>query len=215
MGKRALVGSILIVLAGALLVTAGEEALLKPESLNETAPESFRVKVTTTKGDFVIEVHREWAPIGADRFYNLVKNGYYDDIAFFRVLDGFMAQFGIHGDPAVAAIWSEANIKDDPVKQSNTRGFVTYAKKNIPDSRSTQLFINFGDNSSNLDPIGFAPFGQVVEGMEVVDELYSGYGEGAPRGRGPNQMKIISDGNEYLQENFPNLDYIKKAVIVE
>ncbi len=155
-------------------------ALLDPSRATERAPDRFRVRFETTKGPFVIEVKREWAPRGADRFYNLVRAGYYDDVAFFRVIDGFMVQFGINGDPRVNAAWQGARIPDDPVTQSNRRGMVTYAMAG-PDTRTTQLFINFGDNKG-LDGQGFAPFGAVVEGLAVVDSLYSGYGEGAPRG---------------------------------
>ena len=145
----------------------------------------FKANFDTSKGTFVIEVHRDWAPIGADRFYNLVKNGFYDDVRFFRVIPGFMAQFGIHGTPAVAKLWRPRAIKDDPVKQSNKRGYVTFATAG-PNTRTTQLFINFGDNAA-LDKQGFAPFGQVVTGMDVVDKIYNGYGEGAPRGAGPTR----------------------------
>jgi len=167
--------------------------LLTPDALTATAPDVFQARFETSKGDFVIEVHRDWSPNGADRFYNLVANGFYDDVRFFRVIDGFMAQFGIHGDSAVAAVWREARIPDDEVLQSNTRGFISYAMGG-PNTRTTQVFINFGDNS-RLDEMGFPPFGQVVEGMEVVDEIYSGYGEGAPaaaarcRGRTSNGAK--------------------------
>jgi peptidyl-prolyl cis-trans isomerase A (cyclophilin A) len=189
------------------------EKLMNPAQLNETAPEKFQAKFDTSKGEFIIEVTRTWAPIGADRFYNLVKNGYYDNCRFFRVLNGFMAQFGIHGNPKVAMQWYKANIKDDPVKESNTRGYVTYAKANTPNSRSTQLFINFGNNSS-LDRSGFAPIGKVTKGMDVVDSIYSGYGEAAPSGSGPEQSRIIMEGNAYLEKSFPKLDYIKSATIV-
>ncbi len=189
-------------------------ALFDPSKADETAPDSFRVKMKTTRGTFVIEAHREWAPHGVDRFYNLVKIGYYRDIAFFRVIDGFMAQFGIHGNPKVNSAWKKATIPDDPVKKSNKRGYVTFAKKRTPDSRSTQLFINYRDNSM-LDEKGFAPIGKVVKGMDVVDELYAGYGEGAPRGDGPNQRKLQQQGNQYLKKNFPKLDYLKDAKIVE
>jgi peptidyl-prolyl cis-trans isomerase A (cyclophilin A) len=190
--------------------------LLNPRSpqMNQTAPDSFRVKFETTKGDFIVAAHRSWAPLGTDRFYNLVTNGFFTEVAFFRVIPGFMAQFGISGDPKVAALWKDATIQDDPVVESNTRGRVTFAKTQFPNSRSTQFFINFGDNS-NLDNHGFAPFGEVVEGMDVVDAIYSGYGEGAPRGQGPDQSRIQAEGNTYLKANFPNLDYIKKASIVE
>ena len=177
-----------------------------------TAPETYKVKMTTTKGDIVIEVNRVWSPNGADRFYNLVKNGFYDDVRFFRVLSGFMAQFGIHGDPEIQKFWREASIPDDKVTKSNTRGMITYAKTGAPNSRSTQLFINYGDNS-NLDSQGFSPFGLVVSGMDVVDRLYADYGEGAPRGRGPDQMQLQTQGNAYLAKSFPKLDYIKTARI--
>jgi len=155
--------------------TSNKTKLMTPSQLNEKAPETYKARLDTTKGPIVIEVHREWAPLGADRFYNLVKNGFYDDIRFFRVLDGFMAQFGMSGDPDIQKVWGRTNFMDDPVKQSNKRGFVTFAKSSAPNSRSTQVFINFVDNTS-LDAQGFAPFGQIVEGMDVVDKLYSGYG---------------------------------------
>jgi peptidyl-prolyl cis-trans isomerase A (cyclophilin A) len=173
----------------------------------------FQVRFETTKGPFVVEVHRDWAPRGADRFYNLVKLGYYDDVTFFRVIDDFMVQFGIHGDPEVSAVWRDAQIPDDPVKQSNTRGMVTYATAG-PGTRTTQIFINYKDNSA-LDAQGFAPFGRVVEGMSVVDSLYSGYGEGAPRGAGPRQDRAQAEGNAYFRGDFPRLDHIQKAEIVE
>ena len=185
----------------------------RSDAINHTAPATFKVKFETSKGDFIVEVHRGWAPIGADRFYNLVKNGFYDDVRFFRVISGFMAQFGIHGDPKISAIWRAERISDDPVKQSNKRGFMTYATAG-PNTRTTQLFINYGDNS-RLDRQGFAPIGQVIEGMDVVDQLYSGYGEGAPQGQGPNQARIQQEGNVYLMREFPKLDYIKRATIIE
>lgn len=187
--------------------------LLTPDALTETAPDVFQARFETSKGDFVIEVHRAWSPIGADRFYNLVANGYYDNVRFFRVMAGFMAQFGMHGDPEVSAVWGEQRINDDPVLQSNTRGFVSYAKGGA-NTRTTQIFINFGDNS-RLDGMGFSPFGQVVEGMEVVDGIYSGYGDTQPRGRGPSAPSIHERGNEYLDEEFPNLDFVTRATIVE
>jgi peptidyl-prolyl cis-trans isomerase A (cyclophilin A) len=150
--------------------------------------------------------------MGADRFYNLVRLGFYDDVTFFRVIDDFMVQFGIHGDPEVSSVWQFAEIPDDPVKQSNTRGMVTFATRG-PNSRTTQIFINYKDNSP-LDRQGFAPFGRVVEGMSVVDELYSGYGEGAPRGAGPDQGRAQSEGNRYFRGDFPKLDHIKSAELV-
>src|SRR5690606_9945572 len=190
--------------------------LLRPdaEAFQATAPETFRVRFETSKGDFVVEVVRAWAPNGADRFYNLVRNGYYDDVRFFRVISGFMAQFGIHGDPKVNAAWRVRPIPDDPVVESNRRGYVTFAMTSQPNSRTTQLFINYADNTQ-LDGMGFAPIGRVVEGMEVVDQLYAGYGEGAPNGRGPDQARIVAEGNAYLNANFPNLDYIRRATVIE
>ena len=176
------------------------------------APDSFRARFETSAGDFVIAVQRKWAPRGADRFYNLTRSGYYDGVRFFRVISGFMAQFGIHGDPAVSAAWREQIIPDDPVRRTNLRGMVTYATAG-PGTRTTQVFINFGSNDA-LDAQGFAPFGQVVEGMDVVDHLYAGYGDGPPRGRGPNQGRIQGEGNAYLERSFPQMDYIKRASIV-
>ncbi|MBI2899010.1 MAG: peptidylprolyl isomerase [Planctomycetes bacterium] len=181
--------------------------------VNLTAPDEFRAKFETSRGDFVVKVTRDRAPRGADRFYSLVKNGYYDGCRFFRVLSGFVAQFGIHGDPKISAAWRAAAIKDDPVKSSNKRGTICYATGGA-DTRTTQIFINFGDNS-RLDGMGFAAFGEVVEGMEVVEALYSGYGEGAPRGRGPDQGRIQTEGNEYLEREFPKLDHVKTARVVE
>jgi peptidyl-prolyl cis-trans isomerase A (cyclophilin A) len=187
------------------------QGLGNPAALREQAPPVYKVDFDTTKGPFVIEVHRDWAPNGADRFYNLVKNGFYNDARFFRVVEGFMVQFGINGDPRLSAVWREARIKDDPVRISNKRTFVTFATAG-PNTRTTQVFISYGDNS-NLDGQGFAPFGQVVSGMKVVDSLYSGYGEGAPQGLGPEQGKLQSEGNAYLARGFGKLDYIKKATI--
>jgi cyclophilin family peptidyl-prolyl cis-trans isomerase len=187
--------------------------LKNPALLHEKAPATFKAQFDTSQGPFVIEVTRDWAPIGADRFYNLVKNGFFDEIRFFRVIPGFMAQFGINGNPAVQSAWRSQNITDDPVKQSNKRGFVTFAKTGAPHSRSTQVFINFQDNT-NLDSQGFAPFGRVATGMNVVDKLYAEYGEGGPRGRGPDQGRIQEEGNVYLTKDFPKLDFIRKATIV-
>jgi peptidyl-prolyl cis-trans isomerase A (cyclophilin A) len=182
-----------------------------PAALTEQAPATYKARFDTNKGAFVIDVRREWAPVGADRFYNLVKNGFFDDNRFFRVISGFMVQFGINGNPQVSAPWRNAQIKDDPVKQSNKRGFITFATAG-PNSRTTQVFVNFGDNA-RLDAMGFAPFGQVSSGMDVVDQLYSAYGEGAPSGRGPNQGRIQAEGNAYLTKEFPNLDFVRKATI--
>ncbi len=182
-----------------------------PAGLREQAPATYKAKFDTTKGVFVIEVNRDWAPLGADRFYNLVKNGFYDNVRFFRVISGFMVQFGIHGDPKVSAPWRDARIADDPVKQSNKRGYITYAMAG-PNTRTSQVFINFGDNAS-LDSQGFSPFGRVVTGMDVVDKLNAEYGEGAPRGRGPDQSRMQMEGNAYLTKDFGKLDFVKKATI--
>jgi peptidyl-prolyl cis-trans isomerase A (cyclophilin A) len=187
--------------------------LSDPAALSAKAPAVYQAKFDTSKGPFVIEVHREWAPQGADRFYNLVKNGFFDNARFFRVIEGFMVQFGINGDPKIAAVWRDADIKDDPVKQSNERGTITFATAG-PNTRTTQVFINFADNAP-LDGQGFSPFGKVVFGMEVVDSLYGGYGEGAPNGNGPDQGRIQSQGNAYLEQDFPKLDFIKTATIAE
>lgn len=178
----------------------------------EKTPETFRVKFETSKGDFVLEVNKAWAPEGAERFHLLVKRGFYDEARFFRVVQGFMVQFGINGNPKVQAQWRTAVIRDDAVKQSNKRGFISFAMAG-PNSRTTQVFVNLVDNT-RLDGMGFAPFGRVVEGMEVVDRLYSGYGEGAPRGSGPDQSLIQTQGNDYLERRFPRLDYVTKALIL-
>jgi peptidyl-prolyl cis-trans isomerase A (cyclophilin A) len=171
-----------------------EKGLLNPESLSETAPESYKVKFETTKGDFTLEVTRAWAPNGADRFYNLVKNGFYDETRFFRVLPGFVVQWGISGTPEVAEAWREANIPDDPVKESNKAGYVSYAKRG-PGTRTTQVFINLNDNSNSLDGRGFTPLGP-------------------PSGSGPYQGRIVEEGNAYLSEFFAELDHIKKATVI-
>ena len=178
---------------------------------DEHAPDSYKVKFESSKGDFVVTVTRDWSPLGADRFYTLVKSGFYDGARFFRVLPGFVAQFGIAADPAATAKWRNADLVDDPVKQSNRRATIRFATGG-PNTRTTQVFINLADNAS-LDARGFSPFGVVSQGMEVVDQFYSGYGEGAPNGKGPAQSSAESDGNSYLIREFPKLDYIKKASI--
>jgi len=199
-----------VVAPGYTFAQSGAQSKLRnPAALTEKAPDVYRAKFETTKGVFVIEVTRAWAPIGADRFYNLVKNGYYDNCRFFRIVPDFMVQFGINGDPNLNVVWRQAQIADDPVKKQNTRGYVTFAKSSAPNSRTTQVFINYGDNSGNLDPQGFAPFGKVVDGMKVVNSLYSGYGQD------PDQGRIQLEGNAYLEKRFPKLDYIKSAVILE
>lgn len=186
------------------------EVAKAPEAPKQT-PATFRVKFETSKGPFVVEAVREWAPIGVDRFYELVNKKFYDDARFFRVLKGFVAQFGLNGDPAVNQLWSQLKIIDDPSKQKNLRGYVTFAMSG-PNSRTTQLFINLRDNPT-LDSSGFSPIGRVVDdGMDVVDKLYSGYGESMSRGgNGPDATRIQGMGNEYLVRQFPQLDYVKTA----
>jgi peptidyl-prolyl cis-trans isomerase A (cyclophilin A) len=173
----------------------------------------FQVKFETSKGDFTVEVQPDWAPRGAERFRELVEAKFFDEARFFRVIEGFMVQFGIHADPEVSSKWRTKTIQDDPVQESNARGMITFATSG-PNSRTTQVFINFGDNTF-LDSQGFSPFGKVIEGMEVVDSLYNEYGEGAPSGRGPDQGRIQREGNAYLTSEFPELDYVKTARIIE
>ena len=207
-----------LALAGTLSLLACESGpaynplLLTPDALDETAPDVFQARFETSKGDFVIEAHRGWSVNGADRFYNLVAGGYFDNVRFFRAVAGFVVQFGIHGDPEVSAIWREQTILDDRVVMSNTRGFVSYAMGG-PNTRTAQVFVNLGDNS-RLDEMGFSPFGQVVEGMDVVEQLHSAYGDGPPRGRGPDQREIFKSGNDYLSKSFPDLDFVRRATIV-
>jgi peptidyl-prolyl cis-trans isomerase A (cyclophilin A) len=180
----------------------------KSPRYTQRAPDRFRAEFTTSAGAFVVEVQRDLSPNGADRFYNLVANGFYDEQRFFRVVKGFVVQFGISGDPKVSNLWRTANIPDDPVQTSNQRGTVAFGKLNFPNSRTTQVFVNLKDNSY-LDSMGFSPFGFVVQGLEVVDRLYDGYGEE------PNQQKIGIQGNKYLEESFPKLDYIRQARLVQ
>jgi peptidyl-prolyl cis-trans isomerase A (cyclophilin A) len=184
--------------------------LKDPATLNETAPATYHARFETNKGVFVIAVTREWAPNAADRFYNLVRNGFYDGTRFFRVLDDFMAQFGLNGNPDIQRPWQTAGLKDEPVIQSNLRGYVAFAKESMPNTRFTMVFINFKDNSF-LDKDGFPPFGQVVSGMEVVDKLYSGYG----RQNQPDQRRLLREGNAYLLADYPKLDFIRKATITK
>jgi peptidyl-prolyl cis-trans isomerase A (cyclophilin A) len=180
--------------------------LLDPSTLKAIAPPVYKVKFSTTQGDILIQVTRAWAPLGADRFYNLVRAKFYDGCAFFRVKAGFMAQFGISPDPKVTAAWNGTNLRDDPVKESNKRGFLTFATAG-PNTRTTQLFISTGDNSF-LDPQGFAPFGEVIEGMDVVDKFYDGYG------LSPDSGSIQQLGRPWVVKNMPKVDSIKTAVIV-
>lgn len=185
--------------------------LLYPKSLDEQAPTSFDARFETTEGTFVIRVHRAWAPRGADRFYNLVANGYYDDTRIYRVVEDFMVQWGIHGDPLVDYQWQDELLLDDPVIQSNTRGRVSFAKGGA-NSRTTEIFVNYKDNS-DLDGRGFAPIGEVVEGMEVVDAFHAGYGDGPPRGEGPYQAQAHGQGNAYFDLEFPELDRVVRATV--
>jgi peptidyl-prolyl cis-trans isomerase A (cyclophilin A) len=211
----------ILILAGCVLVAVGiflairrhgGTALDNPASLTLTAPAVYQAKFTTTQGDFIVEVHRDWAPLGADRFYNLVHYGYFDGNSFFRMLPGFVVQFGISPKPSINAVWKDAVIQDDPVTQSNTLGTVTFATAG-PNTRTTQIFINLADNTK-LDRMGFAPFGKVVQGMDVVQKLYGGYGDGPPMGHGPDQHLIESEGEAYVTANFPKLDSIKTAAIL-
>ena len=198
----------LVMIPAAGAVAQGK--LKNPAALKEKAPASFQAKFVTSKGEFVVEAKRAWSPNGVDRFYNLVKNGFFDGVRFFRVVPGFVVQFGIHGDPSLATKWLESNIPDDSVVESNKRGFLTYAKSGAPNSRSTQLFINLADNS-RLDGMGFSPIGKVIKGMDVVDKLYGGYGEQITQLQG----EIAEKGNAFLAKDWPNLDWIKKATIVK
>lgn len=189
-----------LVVAGLLAIGCGGSEG-RPDADTPPGPDAFIVDVTTSKGVFAMEVDPSWAPNGAARFRELVDAGFYDDARFFRVLPGFVAQFGINGTPATNAMWSNRTITDDPVVKSNTRGYVTFAQTSAPDSRTTQLFVNLGDNA-RLDAMGFAPFAMVTSGMDVVDALNTEYGEM------PDQAKITSQGNAYLSASFPRLDYI-------
>lgn len=204
--------ALLLVMALLPSTLRGQQApdLRDPSTLTAEAPPTFRARFETNKGPFVVEVTREWAPNAADRFYNLVRNKFYDGTRFFRVLDGFMAQFGLNGDPEIQRPWQRAGLTDEPVTtQSNLRGYVSFAKEDMPNTRFTMVFINFADNPF-LDKDGFPPFGRVVTGMEVVDKLYSGYG----RKNQPDQRRILREGNAYLAAEYPMLDFVRRATIV-
>ncbi|MGC1272986.1 MAG: peptidylprolyl isomerase [Planctomycetaceae bacterium] len=213
---------VLALLAGCEPAREGTNAPLPEEVASPTEPEAgnrdpeapatYQVLLDTTEGEVVIDVDRSLAPRGADRLYRLVNEGFYDGAKFFRVVDGFVVQFGMAADPAVHAKWGEANFRDDPVKGSNTKGTITFATSG-PNSRSTQIFINLADNEW-LDDAGFAPFGKVTKGMDVVEAFHSGYGEGPPQGTGPDQGRIAAEGNAYLDAEFPELDGIKTARIL-
>ena len=181
-------------------------ALTDVAAFNETAPDLYRVLFVTSAGSFVVRVTRAWSPHAADRFYNLVKNGFYDDCRFFRVVPKFMAQFGIHGDPAVSAAWKDATLPAERARVSNTRGRVTFAQGVLASSRTTQVFISYGDNSW-LDMDGYAPFGEVVSSMLIVERIYGEYGEGA------DQSAILAGGNLFLNQYFPRLSYITSAIV--
>jgi peptidyl-prolyl cis-trans isomerase A (cyclophilin A) len=183
-----------------------DAGLLHPATLHERAPDVYDVNFVTTRGEFVVHVTRAWAPLGADRFYNLVKHGFFKNAAFFRVVPGFVVQFGLSADPAVNRAWHNATIKDDAVTHSNVPGSITFATAG-PNTRTTQLFINYGNNKF-LDNQGFSPFGEVTSGIDVVRAIYSGYGES------PDQGAITMEGNSYLQKHFPKLDRIESATIV-
>jgi peptidyl-prolyl cis-trans isomerase A (cyclophilin A) len=193
---------------------AASSRLMHPELAKAKAPDVYRVKVATGKGDFVIEVHRDWAPNGADRFYNLVRAGYFAGDGFYRMVAGVYVQFGINPNPEVTKVWSAAKIADDPRKQSNTPGSVVFAMGG-PNTRTTQLFINFQDNSSQLDGMGFSPIGTVTEGMDVVKNLYSGYGDMKEMGgAGPSQALYTQQGRAYLDKSFPLIDKIVSATVI-
>jgi peptidyl-prolyl cis-trans isomerase A (cyclophilin A) len=188
-----------------------DRALLHPALLRDKAPDEYKVKFTTTRGDFVVTVTRAWAPLGADRFYSLVKHHFYDNASFFRALPGFVVQFGISAYPPVSAAWKNAVIKDDPVTQSNLRSYLVFATSGA-NTRTTQVFINLVDNK-RLDSMGFAPFGQVTDGMNVVEMMYDQYGEGAPQGSGPDQDQIEKQGKPYLDKGWPKLDSVQTTTI--
>jgi peptidyl-prolyl cis-trans isomerase A (cyclophilin A) len=207
--------SIALVCVFSLTIFGCSSSNPSPKEMVKTgpAPDEYKVNFDTTRGPIIVDVHRDWAPNGADHLYELVKAGFYDGDRFFRVVRGFVAQFGINGEPSVNRTWAAINIPDDRPAQPNVRGTLTFAATRMPNSRSTQLFFNLHDNSRSLNPQGFAPIGQVVTGLDAMDDLYAGYGEMAPSGPGPDSTQIQMEGLSYLNSKFPHLDYIKKATI--
>jgi peptidyl-prolyl cis-trans isomerase A (cyclophilin A) len=207
-----------VVIAGVAAIlgaqVAGGPSLKDPASLKEESPARYRVRVDTNKGAFVIEVTRDWAPLGADRFYNLVKHGFYNENRFYRVVPEVLAQFGLSGDAALNVAWHDATIADDPRKQSNERSYISFVTAG-PKTRTTQIAVNLNDNQRALDAAGFVPFGRVASGLAVLERLYSNYGDGPPTGKGPDQFKILAEGNAYLAQSFPRLDFIRTATIEE
>jgi peptidyl-prolyl cis-trans isomerase A (cyclophilin A) len=199
-------------LAGCRRVQTSPLLALAPKRLDSVAPDSFVVRLATSKGNIDVLVHRVWSPRGADRVYWLVQHGFYDSTRFFRTVKGFVTQFGLPADTAVTRIWRTRSFPDDTVRASNLRGMVSFAKGGV-NSRTTQLFINLGNNS-RLDTLGFSPVGRVVTGMLVVDSLYAGYGDGPPRGSGPEQQRVVREGEAYLSREFPLLDRIVAATVV-
>jgi len=212
MRKQSLLMAGAAVVLASVVAYAGQGAaatnpkLLTPAALNETAPPTYTVNLDTSKGLIVIDVNRSWAPLAADRFYNLVKNGFYNEARFFRVIPNFMAQVGINANPAVTRAWAGTPMKDEPTKQSNKKGFVTFARTGAPNSRGTQFFINYKDNSY-LDASGFAAFGEVTKGLDIAESITAQYAER------PSQGSITNEGNAYLNREFPKMDYIKTATI--
>jgi cyclophilin family peptidyl-prolyl cis-trans isomerase len=193
-----------------------ESPLSKPDAaeVNRRAPDKFRVQLDTSKGPIMLEIVRDWAPDGVDRFYNLVRAGYYDGARFFRVIEAKWAQFGINGDPRISKIWRERTILDDPRRESNVRGTIAFAFA-VPNGRTTQLFFNLRDNSATHDAEPFVPIGRVISGTDVADSLYSGYGETSGGGiRAGHQQPLFDGGNEYLRKNFPKLDYMRRATVL-
>jgi peptidyl-prolyl cis-trans isomerase A (cyclophilin A) len=214
MSIRSIVTAGAVVALATATAVAGQTDLAKiaklrnPASLTAKAPDTYTVNLDTSAGQIVILVHRDWAPLAADRFFNLVSNGFYDDVRFFRVVPNFMVQFGMHGNPAVNKAWSSVPMQDEPTKQTNKKGYITFARTGAPNSRGTQVFINYKDNAF-LDKQGFAPFGEVTKGLDVAEKINASYGEK------PDQSQITASGNAYLTKEFPKLDYIKTATIAK